>query len=99
MSFALNMILSAGYAVINKLKAIFKSNTVPLLTADSSMRAVKSGPYRFGRLPDLLEEMVVASSIIGALRNSFGGAISGVCSVSPNSSSAVCIVDILTWAE
>lgn len=33
MLFALNMILSGEYAVINKLKAIFKSNTVPLLTA------------------------------------------------------------------
>lgn len=102
MLFALNMIASAGYAVINKLKAIFKSNTVPLLTADSSVRAVNSGAYRFGRLPDLLEEMAAASSTTGALKNTFWGAVnslSGVCNVSPNSSSAGCTADALAWAE
>lgn len=73
MLFALNMIPSAGYGVINKLKAIFKSNTVPLLTEGSSVRAVNSRLYRLGWLPDLLKGMVVAISIISALRNSSGG--------------------------
>lgn len=75
MLFALNMIPSAGCAVINKLKVTLKSNTVALLTAGSSVRAVRSGGHRFGRLPDLLEGMAVAGSIPGALRNSFCGAI------------------------
>jgi len=102
MLFALNMILSAGSAVINKLEAIFKSNTVPLVSVDSTVRAVNCGLHRFDQLPDLLEGTVVTSSITGAPRNSFWGAInplSGVCSISLNSSSAGCIVDTLARAE
>lgn len=67
------MILSGGYAVINKLKAIFKSNTVPLLTAAPSGRAANSGLCSSAHLHDLLKGKMVASSIIAALRNSFFG--------------------------
>lgn len=62
MLFALNMILSGGYAVINKLKAIFKSNTVPLLTAAPGVRAANSGQGSSVHLHGLLKAKVVASS-------------------------------------
>lgn len=96
MLFALNMILSGGYAVINKLKAIFKSNTVPLLTADPSVRAANSELCSSAHLHDSLKGKAVASSIIGALRNAFWGKInlfSEVYGVSPSSMTARSIVD------
>lgn len=71
MLFALNMILSGEYAVINKLKAIFKSNTVPLLSADPSVRAANTGLCSSVHLHELLKGKVLANSITGALKNSF----------------------------
>lgn len=92
------MILSGGYAVINKLKAIFKSNTLPLLTADPSVRAANSELCSSAHLHDSLKGKAVASSIIGALRNAFWGKInlfSEVYGVSPSSMTARSIVDTL----
>lgn len=75
---------------------MFKSNTVPLLTADPSVRAASSGLCSSAHLHGSLKAKAVESSIIGALRNSFWGKINlftEVYGVSPSSMTAGSIVD------
>lgn len=68
MLFALNMIPTAGYAVINKLKATVKSNTVPLLSADSGVSSVYNKEHRFSAGGN-----GSSKSALSALQNSLWG--------------------------
>lgn len=79
MLFALNMIPTAGYAVINKLKATVKSNTVPLLSADSGVSSVYNKEHRFsagGNGSSKFCPQCSAKLIVGTLNPSTGTAVS-----------------------
>lgn len=79
MLFALNMIPTAGYAVINKLKSTVKSNTVPLLNADSCVSSVYNKEHRFspgGNGSSKFCSQCSAKLILGTLNPFIGNAVS-----------------------